>query len=96
MDFLKANWVDDATILYVGEGNGRKGLKQRLWQFIQFGMGKSIGHRGGRLIWHLKNHRQLLVRWKFTPKENPENVETRMIQQFRSAHGVRPFANVHK
>jgi hypothetical protein len=93
---VKDNWVEDALILYIGKGGGKEGLKQRLWQFMQFGLGKNIGHRGGRLIWNLQNYRQLLIRWMETPKENPEEVETRLIDRFKSARGVRPFANLNK
>lgn len=94
LDFVRAHWVDQASIVYIGKGNGQSGLRQRLCQFIQFGMGKSVGHRGGRLVWHLANHKQLLVRWRVTPNERPEDDESRLVEQFRSAHGVRPFANL--
>jgi len=41
--------------MYVGKAAGQKGLKGRLRQLIDFGFGKCIGHRGGRLLWHLED-----------------------------------------
>jgi hypothetical protein len=94
LDALQANWVPGATLLYLGKGDGAKGLKQRLWQFIQFGMGKNIGHWGGRLLWQLADHRQLMVRWKRTGKEDPDQVKKRTLDKFEAVHHSLPFANL--
>lgn len=93
--FIRQNWIERATIVYIGKGDGKKGLQQRLCEFMNFGLGKAVGHRGGRLIWHLQNNRQLLVRWLVTPDENPAVVEKRMIATFRHKMGGRPFANLN-
>lgn len=56
---LKANWVDDCYVLYIGQagGNGSAAtLKKRLKQYLDFGKGKPVGHYGGRLIWQLSHH----------------------------------------
>lgn len=92
--FLAEHWVTGACILYIGKGGGANGLKQRLAQFMSFGNGKNIGHRGGRLIWNLADHQELLVQWKVTPDESPEDVESIMIGSFRRVYGKRPFANL--
>jgi hypothetical protein len=95
LDFLASHWVKDATVLYVGKGDGAKGLRQRLWQFIQFGMGKNIGHWGGRLVWQLADHQQLMVRWKPTEKEDPGDAKAQLIRQFKTVHAGTPFANLN-
>ena len=92
--FLSEHWVTGACVLYIGKGGGANGLKQRLGQFMSFGDGKNIGHRGGRLIWSLADHQELLVQWEVTPNEAPEHVERCMIGLFQRNYGKRPFANL--
>ena len=88
---LKANWVDGASIVYIGKATN---LKTRLSSYLRFGDGKFATHWGGRYIWQLKASRDLIVCWKVT-KENPREVEERMIAEFNSEHnGHRPFANL--
>jgi hypothetical protein len=91
-EFLRKHWVDDATIIYIGMTREADGLCGRLGDLMKFGLGKPVGHWGGRLIWHLANYRQLLVRWYET--DNPVAVEARLIREFQQVHGVRPFANL--
>jgi hypothetical protein len=85
---LKANWVDDCHVLYIGQagGNGSAAtLKKRLKQYLDFGKGKPVGHYGGRLIWQLSHHPELIVAW---------NEEKILIQDFISYYGRLPFANL--
>jgi hypothetical protein len=96
LKFVVSQWVDGACLLYVGKANGKKGIRQRLRQFIQFGLGKPVGHRGGRLIWHLKDYPDMLVHWLETAWRDPDQVETTLIKAFRKVHGRRPFANLQK
>jgi len=96
-DDVVSNWVDGARVLYVGKASGKKGLRQRLRQFVQFGLGKPVAHRGGRLIWHLKDNQDLTVRWFESGDRDPEEVETTLIKIFKDVHrGKRPFANLQK
>ena len=93
---LEANWIDDTDILYIGKAGGTNNstLQTRLMQYLKFGMGKKIGHWGGRYIWQLANSRDLIVCWK-TTIENPRDIEERMIARFKAEHnGRRPFANL--
>jgi hypothetical protein len=88
---LRANWVDRACVLYIGKGNN---LDVRLRAMAAFGAGKATAHRGGRLIWQLKESPSLLVAWRsvrpgFTPKTDEDD----MIECFRQAYGKPPFAN---
>jgi hypothetical protein len=96
---LQTNWVDGAKVVYIGKAGsltGRATLKSRLWQYMRFGMGYPVGHWGGRYIWHLADALSLIVCWKPTPHENPGDVESRLIQEFRVQYGKRPFANLAK
>ena len=93
---LEANWIDDTNILYIGKAGGTTNatLQSRLMQYLEFGMGKKIGHWGGRYVWQLANSRDLIVCWK-TTNENPRDIEKRMIAEFKAKHnGRRPFANL--
>jgi hypothetical protein len=87
---LTSNWVDDASVVYIGKAND---LRRRLREFMRFGSGEPIGHWGGRLIWQLADSESLLVGWKETPGQVARDVETAMITAFRAAWGKPPFAN---
>ena len=88
---LKDNWVENSPIMYIGKATA---LKSRLGQYMKFGQGKKVGHRGGRYIWQLKDSKQLIVCWKPT-NDDPREVEKKMIEHFKSEHGnMRPFANL--
>ena len=87
---LKAKWVDNTKVVYIGKATS---LKSRLRQYFGFGQGKNIGHYGGRLIWQLKYSRDLVVCWK-TLTTDPREYEAELIRQFVSIYGSRPFANL--
>lgn len=97
VSFLKTNWVDEASVLYVGKAGydgGRATLYSRLSQYLRFGQGKNVGHWGGRLIWQLSNCQDLIVCWKPLPADNPRTIEKQLIVRFVSLFGKRPFANL--
>lgn len=100
---LKNNWIENSVVLYIGkaggiDANGKQSaatLQKRLEQYMQFGSGKKVGHKGGRYIWQLKDAEELLVCWKEMPKENPIKEESLLIENFKNSHnGRRPFANL--
>lgn len=95
-DFVRMQWVDGVSILYVGKANGKNGLYQRLRQLVQFGMGKAVAHRGGRLIWHLENNSELIVQWLELPYRDPAQVESELINTFKRIYGKRPYANLQQ
>ena len=94
---LENNWVDNTVVIYIGKA-GKDGtsatLQSRLKQYFRFGQGKNVGHRGGRLIWQLKNSADLIVCWKTLPDEDPRTIEKELIKQFLERFSKRPFANL--
>lgn len=94
---LAARWVPGECVVYIGKadrGVKADGLHRRLRQFRRYGAGHSARHSGGRAVWQLADHADLLVGWRTTDEaEAPRDVETAMITAFRSHHGVRPFTN---
>ncbi len=94
---LKSNWVDNSIVVYIGKA-GKDGsnatLHSRLQQYFSFGQGRNVGHYGGRLIWQLKNHKDLLVCWKTLPSKDPRAIEKDLINLFKAKFSKRPFANL--
>ncbi len=94
---LKSNWVASTPIMYIGKAGSPTSsatLRSRLKQYLDFGMGKPVGHWGGRYLWHLPESEKLVVCWKRTPEAVPREVEAQMIQSFKATFGKRPFANL--
>ena len=95
---LKANWVEGASVVYIGKAGGTGSsstLQKRLAQYLRFGQGVNVGHWGGRYIWQLADSRDLVVCWKPLISEAPREVERQMIADFKTIHaGKRPFANL--
>ncbi len=94
---LEANWVPGAIVLNIGKAGGsgtRATLRRRINQYLRFGSGKPVGHRGGRYIWQLEGPDQLVLCWKPTLEEEPRDVEAKLIATFREMYGKRPFANL--
>jgi hypothetical protein len=94
---LKHNWVENTQVVYIGKAGGddsKATLRSRLTQYFRFGQGKNVGHYGGRLIWQIKNCKELLVCWKPLPNDDPRSVEAELIREFVSTYKKRPFANL--
>ena len=91
LECLEKNWVDGAKILYVGH-TPRRILYERVSELIEFGSGEPIGHWGGRLIWQLKNHNELLICW-LTHKD-PVETRKKIIREFKFKYKALPFANL--
>ncbi|MGA9673423.1 MAG: hypothetical protein WBQ94_29805 [Terracidiphilus sp.] len=93
---LKHKWISDAVVLNVGKagGNGDSSLKSRIKQYMLFGQGKRVGHRGGRYIWQLHDSQDLILCWKPTPGLIPRDVEKALIRNFEETYQGLPFANL--
>jgi len=97
IDILKENWVEDTKVIYIGKAGGHDSLatlNARIKQYLHFGQGKKASHRGGRLIWQLKDSKDLLICWKVLIDEEPRNVEKNLIYDFKNIYNKRPFANL--
>lgn len=94
---LRANWITGTPVLYIGKAGGPKSdatLRSRLDQYLKFGAGRPVGHRGGKYIWQVKRSGSFIVCWKPTPNQAPREVERKLIVQFKAEYdGRRPFAN---
>lgn len=94
---LKLNLVSNSQVVYIGKAGGstvKATLHSRLGQYLSFGQTKNIGHYGGRFIWQIKEHQNLVFCWKETPNEEPVKVERDLINQFRNQFGKLPYANL--
>ena len=95
---LTKRWVENCHVLYFGKAGGNPEstatLRTRLKQYLDFGSGKPVGHYGGRFIWQLAHHPELIVAWKETPNDDPRKIEDRLIKEFEDYYGKLPFANI--
>ncbi|NMH26249.1 hypothetical protein [Flavobacterium solisilvae] len=94
---LEQNWIENTEIIYIGKAGSLDGsatLQSRLKQYLNFGLGKKVGHWGGRYIWQIENSQELLICWKILDKEEPRKVEKDHIELFKKEYGKRPFANL--
>lgn len=93
---VEARWVHGERLVYIGMatlGKRRDGLHRRLRQFRKYGAGGAPRHSGGRRIFQLADHADLLVAWRVTDDAEARHTERAMIAAFQAHHGVRPFAN---
>lgn len=99
---LKSNWMEGTIVINIGKAGGlnQKGvegqetLRSRLSTYFSFGQGNDVRHYGGRLIWQLKDSKDLVVCWKKMPEEEPRDIEQNLIKEFSDLYGQRPFANL--
>lgn len=94
---LSDAWVPGCPVLYIGKAgasDSKATLRHRLRQYLDFGAGNPVGHRGGRYIWQLSDSAELLLAWRVTDDLEPRQVEHSMLAGFRQRHGRLPFANL--
>lgn len=98
VSLLEDKWVESAIVLYIGKAgpSKRRTLKKRLDEYMQFGQGVPVGHKGGRYIWQLSDSGDLSVCWKTTPGVNPRPAEKELIRKFEGIYGKPPFANLRR
>jgi hypothetical protein len=98
ISILESQWVENTDVLYIGKASGPESestLRSRLQAFLSFGDEKRIAHWGGRFIWQLEDHEDLLVCWKHAACSTPRELEKKMIQDFKRQYRERrPFANL--
>ena len=91
---LLDKWIPMAQVIYIGKAGPTVGrhLRRRINEFVRFGDGTAIGHRGGRAIWQLPDVWECLLAWKAC-SGIPRESEKQLIAEFKQAHGKIPFAN---
>lgn len=75
---LKEKWINNSDVIYIGQcggGTSNATLKSRLSQYLNFGKSKNVGHYGGRFIWQLKIHKDIIFAWKELPNDKPSIIE---------------------
>ncbi len=90
-EVLAAKYVSGSQTVYIGKATN---LRNRLGQLLRFGDGRCINHWGGRYLWQLADAEDLLIAWKVITSENPREVESRMLNDFKNRYGKLPFANI--
>jgi len=93
IDRLTNEFVPDSLVVYIGKATN---LSTRIKQYLRFGQGLNAPHRGGRLIWQIEHHEELIVCWKELPdNEDPRETERQLILEFQNQfNNQRPFANL--
>ena len=81
----------DKTVLYIGKANGRGGLRQRVLQYVKYGWGTAVNHKGGRAIWQVKDYPLLLLEYEAC--ENCEQREHELLAAYKKENGTYPLAN---
>ncbi len=83
--------ADRGGILYIGKADN---LRKRITEFIKYGYGERVPHRGGRAIWQLKNNKKLLI--EIEPCEKPREKERQFLIEYYEKYNSYPYANWKK
>ena len=83
--------LKEKEILYIGKASAKKGLKQRICQYIKYGYGLGKIHRGGRAIWQIDGCENLLIEYRCC--DNSEREEKRLLLEYRERNNSYPLAN---
>jgi transcriptional regulator with XRE-family HTH domain len=86
---LESEWVEGAEVVYIGSGGN---LRRRIDELVRFGRGEPIGHWGGRALWQLADHADLVVAWWLA--QDPVGQEAALLAAFTEQFGRLPFANL--
>lgn len=82
----------DKHILYIGKAGGKKGLRQRLRQYMKYGWNEAVNHKGGRAIWQIQNAGMLLLAYE--PCSDCVTREHRLLHDYQVANNdCYPLAN---
>lgn len=71
-------------------------LRRRITGYMRYGRTGRGGHVGGRDIWWIRNHEDLILCWKDceSSSSTPRETEKAMIREFKNLYkNKRPFAN---
>lgn len=88
---LEDKWVSAAQTLYIGRASNLRG---RLTLLARYGSGAPVAHRGGRFLWQLSDHRDLLVAWRETTDQ--VDAEAELVAAFEDHYQTLPYANLNR
>ncbi|MFC8041496.1 hypothetical protein ACFUOZ_19265 [Paenarthrobacter sp. NPDC057355] len=95
---LEAEWVPDASVLYIGKASagsqGNRGLRKQIQEFVDYGRGRPTVVWDARLIWQLRDALDLIIAWKELPASEVNPAEAAYHAAFVAEHGQLPFANL--
>lgn len=82
-----------SELLYIGKAGGRRGLRQRIRQYLLYGFGEGNNHRGGRAVFQITGFEKLICVWEECMECEKE--EHRLLKEFFGACGEKtyPVAN---
>ena len=87
----KTTIFDAITYALFGKASGKKGLRQRLRQYIRHGWGEIGNHLGGRAVWQTSDCQDLLVLWAVCP--DPVQEEHGLLEAYCRRRKDYPLAN---
>ena len=96
---LEVKWVDAVEVLYIGLAGARsyRSLRKRLRDLVRHARGDTTDrgpHKGGEILWQLRDYEQLVVCWRPTGMPPaPRELERTLLASFESSVGRLPFAN---
>lgn len=82
---------NDKQILYIGKAQGKKGLRQRVRQYMNYGQGKSNIHQGGRAVWQIEDSEFLLLGYEVC--HHADVRERQLLSEYRAQNFFYPLAN---
>ncbi|MFJ6457052.1 hypothetical protein [Paenarthrobacter sp. NPDC091669] len=95
---LEAEWIADASVVYIGKANagsqGNRGLRKQIQEFMDYGRGRPTVVWDARLIWQLRDALDLIVAWKELPASEVNAAEADYHSDFVLFFGRLPFANL--
>ena len=95
---LEAEWLGEATVLYIGKASagsqGNRGLRKQIQEFMDYGRGRPTVVWDARLIWQLRDALDLTIAWKELPPSEVNAAEGAYHAGFVATQGRLPFANL--
>ena len=78
----------EVPVLYIGKAtagaSGRRHLRKRVTELVEFGAGRPVGHRGGRCLWQVQGSSRFVVAWRV--EAAPTRAENELLDQFLARH----------
>ncbi|WP_284975068.1 hypothetical protein [Arthrobacter sp. efr-133-TYG-104] len=97
-EVLEAEWLPEASVLYLGKASagsqGNRGLRQQIQELMDYGRGRPTVVWDARLIWQLRDALDLVIAWKELPAHEVNAAEAAYHADFIATFGRLPFANL--